>query len=655
MDVALDGAAITPQMSLQSTLMDTPLGQLADAPAQLQADQLLTHAGAIPELRPLPGAFVIELGQTGSPAQLYRRGAPVERTVIDGVSAERLGGGFDLATVTTGGLAAIASEPAVEVSADANPMRDVDAEAGTLSVATAKAATLHPVLTYSGDAGTLSTSRNEAIGSFVYRRADVLASYARLNTDNDLPARRIHAITTSANLGYQISGNTSLRVTLRDDVSAAPMASPYYFYGVAPETKLATQNLYGGFTFETRTAGNWHNLLRYGVVRERSQGYDFATPATGVPVTIVGANGYRAVGTASFLPVPAREDDVTNRDEGTFQTDYPLTRWLSSLLAVRYQDERGADLPTAFTYGPTRVKRIHLSFAGAFQGEIKHRLFFVASGLLERASGYGLHGAPSVGLTYAPVRPGTRKFRGTSLHLTGATGFGEPSVLDQALAAHPVYSRSRTFEAGVDQTILPRKVWLRTTYFHGQFSHQRETLNVAPVALSDALAYRSQGVTFEARYQPKPRLLLAGGYTYLASLVEQSKATPSFNAGLPGIAIGATTALTGARPFDRAPGTGFLVTQITESKYTASFKAAFASRSDGTTGLVLNPGMLLPNRNLSPGYSALSADFTASVGHAVLLYAEFENLLDNRNIAPIGYLATPLRVRVGLRIRLGRE
>jgi iron complex outermembrane receptor protein/vitamin B12 transporter len=654
-NVALDGSAITPQVSSQPTLVETPLGQLADVPAQIAGDELLTHTDVIPALRSIPGVFLVQFGQAGTAAQLHVRGVPVERVLVDGVSAEQLGGGVNLSAFTTDGLAAISSMPAVEAGGGANPLHGVDAEGGTLSLATAQGATVHPVLIYSGDAGTLSSLRNEAIATLAYGRFDGLVSFARFNTDNDFPAERVHFVTSAANLGYRISGNTSLRLTLRDDVSGAPMASPYAFYGVAPSTKLAAQDLVGGFTFETRTAGNWHNLLRYGVARERSSAFQFGAPATGLPVTIVGANGYQASGTASFLPVPAREDTVTNRDEGTWQTDYPLAKFLTALLTIRYQDERGADLPTAFSYGKVRLERTHWSYAGAFQGEIRHRLFFAASGLIDSASIYGVHGAPSLGLTYAPVRPGTRRFRGTSLRLTLATGFGEPSVLEQALVANAVFSRSRTFEAGVDQTILARKLLLRTTYFHNQMSRQRETIGLAPLALGDGLAYRTQGLTSELRYQPAARLLLDGGCTYLASLVELSGATAMSNPGFPGIAIGATTALVGSRPFYRPPGTGFVTAQITETRYSASLKATFASRSDGSTGLVLNPGLLLPNRNVSPGYTALDANFTANVTHSAMLYAEFENLLDNRNIAPIGYLGTPFRVRVGLRLRFGRE
>lgn len=651
-DIALNAGEITPQLSSLSDLQGSPLKQLPAAPQQVPADALLTQAGIVPALRPLLAASVVQPGQFGTVARLYLRGAPVAKTIVDGVNAEALGGGFNVSTLSSAGLAAIASAPAVEVSGVANPLYGLDAGSGVMSVTSARASTMHPVLTYVGDAGNLSTTRNDAIFSVVHSRADALLEFARLNTDNDLPAARLHQITESANLGYQISGNTSLRLTLRDDVDAAPLASPYDFYEVAPKTKLASQNLYGGLTLETRTAGDWHTLLRYGLARERAQAYNYFTPATGVSVTIVGANGSSAAGTASFLPVPVREDAVTNRDEYGLQTDYRFKTWLNVVGTARYQYERGADRSSILNY---HVSRKHYTFATVLSGELKQRFFYDASGFLDHAGDLGLHGSPRVGINYVPVRPGLRKFRGTSLHLIAGTGVRELSVLEAALVGSKMVPKSRTFSFGVEQNILPKKLEFKANYFYGQYSHETETLGLAPLKLSNALAYRAQGLEVAVRYNPAPRWLISGGYTYLASLVERSAATAVFNPNLPGAAIGATTALIGARPFDRAPNRGFLTAEYSGTKLSLSLKASFSGRSDETTGLIRNPTLLLPNRDLSPRYAAVDASFSYDLTHAITVYSQLTNLLDDRHIAPIGYLSTPFGARVGVRLRLGRE
>ncbi len=651
-DIALDASAIVPQRSGLSTQLDTPLRQLAEDAFQVPADQLLTRATAAPELRFGPGAFVVQRGQTGEPAWLLLRGAPVGRVLVDGIPAERLGGGLDLSPFTSSGLSAVASSPALEFVRGVAPLLGLDAQAGVLAFATPLASTLHPTLTYSGDAGGLSTVRNEGIASVVHSRVDALASYARFNTDNDLPAERLHLTTAAANLGYHISGNTSLRLTMRRDVSATPLPSPYALFLVSPATRLATQNLVAGFTIDSRTTGDWHNLLRYGLVRDRREALVFTSPSSGLPVTITGANGYSASGTALFpLPVP-REDAVTNRDHLAWQTDYPVTHFLSVLFTASYQSERAADLAAA---SDLRLQRHHLFLALSLQGELKHRLFYEASGAIDHSSSTALQGAPRLGLTFVPVRPGTRRFRGTSLHLSAATGMRERGVLETAQLGTVTSPRSRTFDAGIEQDLLPRRLALRATYFHEQFAHQTETLNFAPLTLSSALAYRTQGLESELRYAPSSRLMLRGGYTYLASLVESSAAIPVFNPKLPAIPIGAATALPGGRLFDRPPSTGFATAEYTSSAFAATLKAAFSGRYDESTRLLRNPELLLPNRDLSPGFASLDASFSFNLSHAVTIFMQLDNLLDQRHIAPIGYLSTPFLARAGLRIRLGRE
>jgi iron complex outermembrane receptor protein/vitamin B12 transporter len=558
--------------------------------------------------------------------------------------------------VGTAGLAAVESGSAVQVEAGATPLYGLDATAGVLEVRSAEADSAKPVLIYQVDAGNLSTIRQEGTVGVAHGRADALLTFARLNTDNDEPAAKVHEVTWSGDAGYRISGNTGLRATLREDVAAAPLPSPFAFYQVVQETRLARQNVYGGATFETTTASGWHNLLRYGLVRSRAQAFDFGGPSTGVPMTIQSANGYPASGVATFLSQPGREDFVTNRDEGTYQTD---GRWKFLRLGGggRYEDERGADLVTGGT--AARLERSHLDAAATVQAEWKHRLFGEASGFVDHESTLGWHGGPRLGATYVPVRPGARKFRGTTLRATAATGTREPSVVETAQVGTTIAAnglpRSRTYSAGVEQELLPRRVSLKVTYFHGQCAHEFETLGLAPLRLGDQLAYRTQGLEASMQWRPAPRLLVAGGYTYLAALVERSAAVGVMNPNVPGVLIGAATGLAGARPFDRAPNTGFVEAEYAGRLVSAGLKATMQGRSDETTGLVLNPTLLLPNRNLSPGYAEVDAQMGVQVTHAIRLYAQATNLANDRHVAPIGYLSTPFAVSVGVRVRLGRE
>ena len=111
----------------------------------------------------------------------------------------------------------------------------------------------------------------------------------------------------------------------------------------------------------------------------------------------------------------------------------------------------------------------------------------------------------------------------------------------------------------------------------------------------------------------------------------------------------------GARPFRRAPHTGFLTASYSGGRLTGVFTSAFASRSDDTTFLENmdeNDGnsLLLPNRNLDWGYAKLDLGGSFKLLNWLSVYAQAENLTDNRRIAPIGYPSLPFNFRTGLRI-----
>ena len=151
--------------------------------------------------------------------------------------------------------------------------------------------------------------------------------------------------------------------------------------------------------------------------------------------------------------------------------------------------------------------------------------------------------------------------------------------------------------------------------------------------------------------------------TYLDAVVQRSFANddvallgpvPTYN----GIPVGTDSPLQGARPFRRAPHTGFFNGSYEAKGFTAILGAAFASRSDDSDflgGDDLNGGnsLLLPNRNLDHGYAKIdiggSYQFLSWLG----VYAQGENLTDNQHIAPIGFPSLPFTIRGGLKIQWG--
>lgn len=710
-NVVLEAASVTEQVTVTTTGIATPIQQASSAVTLVPMRALATQVGIVNDLRQSPGNVVVQTGQYGGVASLFVRGgdSDANKVLIDGVPAEDTGGVFDFGTVSTTGLNGL------EMYRGPNSaLYGSDAAASVVNLVTPRGSSLRPVVNYSGDAGNFHTYRNEAVLSGAHSRLDYYAGFSRFETSNSIPNDEYHSATSVANIGYNITTNTQARFTLRNADSAAGLPGALGFYGIAASGKQGDQDIYSGLTLENLAAGKWHNLARYGIARKREQVEQFAPvgePVTseydgvsyttwyGNTVTIRGANGYSATGRAAFF-FPS-EDTVSNRDEFYYQSDYAFSHYLTALFGFHYEDERGRFVdPAAFE--DEKIDRTNFEYTLQFQGEWKSRLFYSLGGAVEKNHLYGVAGTPRVGLAYVPVRPGPRKFHGTRLRASFATGVQEPSLaaefsslyseLEQsgnqdAIAAYHVTpinaERSRTWDLGVDQNILGQKLIVKAGYFHNQFSHQIEVVDstsltnyfgIPPTianqlygAALNSLAFRAQGLELEAQYQPFTHVFLRGGYTYLAPIVLQSFAsdavaanngTPTTNPNIPGVAIGALSPLVGSRPFRRPPQTGFFAAEYTRTRFSAALKGALASRSDDSTFQLdndFNGGntLLLPNRNLDFGFARLDANLLFTATRHVTVYTQLDNLLSQQHIGPIGYPSLPFAVRAGLKIRIG--
>ncbi len=720
-NITLSVASITEQVTVTATGTPTPLEQVSSPVTLMPKSDLETRIGVLDELRQSPSTVVVQTGQTGGVTSLFVRGgdSDANKVMIDGIAAEDVGGAFDYGTVSSTGFASPTSRgTAIELYRGPDSvLYGSGAMASVVNLTTTRGDSLRPVLNYSGDAGNFHTYRNEAAVSGALRRLDYFGAFSRFDTSNSIPLDEFHAATSIANLGYDLPANTKIRFTLRNTDSATGLPNAHDFYGVSQDGKQSDQDLYSGVTVENAALKNWHNLVRYGIARKREQAAYYGNQGTlvtipsdfgpyqayvGDLVTFTGANGYSATGQTQFFSTD--RDQASNRDELYYQTDYVFPHRIMALFGFRYENERGVFNEPAFGESDS-IRRTNYQYTLQFQGDIKNRVFYSAGGAIEKNHLYGIAGTPRIGLAYFPVRPGSRWLRGTKLRANIATGVQEPSLavefsslyreLQQAgdtadIAAFGIAQlgpeRSRTFDVGIDQNIRGEKLIVKAGYFHNQFSHQLEYVSSGDLetyfgitpgndeyfygAELNSLAFRAQGMELELQYQPFSHLFIRGGYSYLAPLVSQSFASdataarqgiPTINPNYPGIAIGASSPLVGARPFRRPPDTGFFAVQYSGSKFTAALKGALASRADDSTflgGLDTTTNgntLLLPNRNLDYGFAKLDANFTYQANRHVSVYTQLDNLLSQQHIGPIGYPSLPFTFRSGIKFRIGGE
>ncbi|HEX4155906.1 MAG TPA: TonB-dependent receptor [Acidobacteriaceae bacterium] len=715
-DVVLSATTVKQEVSVTATGIPTPLQQLTAPVALIQQNRLATRVGVVSELRQIPGLDVVQTGQSGAVTSLFVRGGPSDgnKVLIDGIPAEDVGGVFDYGTVSSTGIGS------VEVYRDPNSaLYGSDSQAAVVSIATPRGTTEQPLLTYSGDAGTLHTWRNEVTLGGTVHKLDYFAGYSRFDTSNALPYDRHHSSTTAANVGYDVIDGLSLRFTFRDGVSAQGLPNAYDFYNVTQDGKEGDQDLYSGLTLDYRTKSDWHNLVRYGIARKREQANYFGNQGTlttindpvygpfpayvGNVVRIRGANGYTATGQAQFFSTDRDQD--SNRDELYYQSDYTFPKHISALFGFRYDNERGS-YNSPGPYGEhEQLQRTNFEWDAQFQGDIKGRFFYSVGGSLQKNHLYGYAGEPRFGVAVVPVRPGNGLLHGTKLRANLATGVQEPSLATefeslyrqleengdttdiQLFHIQPLGpERSRSADVGLDQNIWRQTLVMQVDYFHNQFSHQLEDVGsqdletyfgFAPTdpnvflygAELNSMAYRAQGAEVALTWQPKHHLFVRGGYTYLDAVVLQSftgdvtaamQGMPTENPNLPGIAIGGVSPLVGARPFRRPPHTGFFSVNYTRNRFSATLDGALASRADDSTYLtgldtVDGNSLLLPNRDLDFGYVKLDLGGTYALKHGFTAFAQMDNLLNDQHIGPIGYPGLPLTARVGIKLRLGGD
>ncbi len=589
-DVVLAVNTVRQQVSVSATEIPTPLPQLTAPVAVLPGEAFETRLGVAEELRQSPGTFVVQSGQTGSLTSLFIRGgnSTANEVLVDGIPADDVGGTFDFSDVSATGVSRLEIYRGPD-----SAIYGTDAGAGVVTISTPRGSTLKPALNYSGEAGNLNEYRNQVIGGGTLRKLDYLAGFDFLETSNALPRDEFHDATAVANLGYHFNGNTDLRFTLRNSVSATGLPGAHDFYGLSADGKQGDQDLYSGATLEHTSEGNWHNLVRYGVARKREQAryftnqgtpvtFNFGTAATpdyvteyfGNVLTIRGANGYTATGQAAFLL--GNDDMASNRDQLYYQSDWSPSRHFNGLFGFRYDNERGVFNEAAFSEHEV-TQRTNFEYNLQFQGQFFSRLFYSVGGAVEKNHLYGIAGTPRFGLTFVPVRPSGGFLHGTRLRANAATGVQEPtlalelnSLYYQLLAAgdtadiaaygigKPAAERSRTFDAGVDQNIFGDKLILRAGYYHNVFDRQLESVtgrnlatyfginspqfnnpNTSPFYYTglyvNSLAYRAQGAEAELDWQPTRAIFVRAGYTYLLSRVLQSFANDAVlaNQGTP--------------------------------------------------------------------------------------------------------------------------
>jgi iron complex outermembrane receptor protein/vitamin B12 transporter len=436
----------------------------------------------------------------------------------------------------------------------------------------------------------------------------------------------------------------------------------------------------------------------------------------GLTIKIQGANGYSVMGpalmnysAANGSVYPNRLDLISNSDQAHYQGDYRLTPHLQLLAGFNYANERASEREPVYLVEDT-IQRSNDDFLFGVHGDYKSRFFYTLGGDEQHIQQIGSTFSPHIGSSFYALRPRHGIFSGTRFNFSFSKGIREPKLTDQLgslynfleanggqstiqqLHISPIDApATRAWEGGGEQSFWSERLILRVNYFHNEFGREIESVGagLVPALLPNltaqqqavlqaflqnnyaysldlnSLAFRAQGIETTLESGIGKSIFLRGGYTYLDSVVQRSFSSdnaallggyaPTFD----GIPVGIYSPLKGARPFRRPPHTGFFTATYARKGFTGVFASAYSSRSDDSDFLGysdLNQGnsLVLPNRNLDFGYARLDLGASQQLLSWLALYANGQNLLSDRHIAPIGYPSLPFTFRMGVRLALGK-
>ncbi len=721
-NVVLEPEWVRESIVVTATGTPTPQAQTSAATSVLGPLDLALRDDLVSDLRLMPGTFVVQSGQMGAVSSLFVRGGDSDsnKVLLDGVSAGDLGGRFDLGPLSTTAVesaevyrgpnsslyGADAASGVVSLTTPRGttsfPSLLFHGDAGGFETSREEleVAGAHNKLDYLGAFSWLQTSND--LPNDEYHVATTAANLGWQPSGSTQIRATLH-------YGVDATGVPNTWDFYHVTDSATEKDQDLYFSGsfdnqTTPDFRQSAR--YGA----TRKREQYNLWQQSG-----SGTFDAYGDSFGYPVTITGANGYSVSGQAlldyaNYSGVyPEGHQIVSNRDQLVYQGDYRFTPHLIATIGFHFEDERGAEPNSTYL---TPVERTNYDYLAAVHGDFKSRFFYTLGGSLERYSLFGTQTSPRAGISYYVLRPRKGIFSGTRVLFNFGDAVREPSLTDQFYSLYNFLATNggqstiqqlnigplqapvtRTYEGGVEQAFFGERLVFRSSFFHNEFGRQIEYVGldlipellpgltaaqqnqlaqtlVADGAYEQSLntqAYRALGVETTVEGGIGKNIFLRGGYTYLDAVVQRSFANndvallgpiPTYD-GIPnGIPIGEDSPLQGARPFRRAPHTGFLTATYSARKLTGVLNAAFASRSDDSDflgGYDLNGGnsLLLPNRNLDFGYAKLDLGGSYQLVNWLGVYLQAENLTNSQHIAPIGYPSLPATLRGGIRIAWG--
>ena len=598
------------------------------------------------------GVALGRTGREGGSASIFLNGgnSNFTKVLVDGAPINPPGGAVDFSSLTLDNI------DKVEVVRGAeSAIYGSDAVSGVIQLFTHRGETRIPEFSAYAEGGSYGSARGGAqlsglLGAFDYALAGSYLQTGGQGPDDDFLDR-----TLSGNLGYRLSDNNNLRLTLRNNDSIAGVPGQTVFTPPNLDQRY-TQHLFSSSArWDFSTGAHWRQQIS-GAESYTWQGnfnpvqsFFASDPAVFCP-----QSNPAAVATAEFCDFPGSSKFQYNRSSLTAQTSFVLKNFAATA-GYGYEIENAfltsINVPHArrnnqasyldFRYRPHPRASLNVGARAEANQFFGTRVVPRAGASLVLFYGKGFRGDSLLRAFYAE---GIKEPRFDQILGDNFGDFGNPSLKPEA---------SNTWTLGIEQKFLRDRIRLDANYFSSRFYNivSFEFCVAAPTPTNPLanscgvtlpgnpvnFGYffntdlaRARGLNLSGQARLAHWLRAEGNYTYDDSLVIKSP-----NAFDP-------SELPGNRLIRRPLNSGSLALNAGLRRLNITLAGYF-------TGVRTDSDFLGLGLTRNPGYARFDFSGSYSVGHGVTVYARAANLLDKQYQDALGYPALGRDMRAGVK------
>jgi outer membrane cobalamin receptor len=563
-----------------------------------------------PLLSTLPGISIAQLGSMGGITSFFLDGgnSNFTKVLVDGTPVNEPGGNIDLSNYSLDNVQKIEV-----VHGATSALFGSDAMTGVIQIFTRRGTTRQPRVNFYADGGNFSTWHAGGDLSGMIGRLDYSAGASSIATQGQGPNDRFRANSYSGNLGWHVSRTDTLRLSVQSSASDAGVAGQTLFLPYDPNQHDALKNVSANLAWDFQTGGRWHHHL---AASESYLGETYADQPY-----FVARNEYNRAG--------FEEQSSYLFGDGALTAGYvyEIENGFFSGFHARRNNQAG--------YVETRIQPTR-------------RLTAVVGARAEANASFGTRVVPRLGISYA-LREGNATWGPTRAYASYGLGIKEPSffqsfVTDPCFPGNPDLrpERSRTIDAGVDQTLANDRVHVSVNGFHNLFY---DMVSFGYGAVTSACPYgsgtyyntdrsRAYGASGRLEAQPAPWLMLVANYTY-----DNTRVLLSPNAYDPSL-------LPGNRLFLRPLNSANFVVNVSARRMNWNVETSYVGRRTDSDFLGLGMTSV-------PGYFLVNLGTSYRMGAGVSTYARVDNLFNRHYQVALGYPALRLGFRAGVRYSWG--